>query len=158
MSKRVVVACVGNPLTGDDGLGCVVASLLRSFRLPQEVEVVDVGVGGLDLLDALRGSSYAIIVDAVRGDEPGKLVRVEYKELARLKMPFPIHVHELGVVEALDLGYSVFPEDMPQRVVLLGVVGQKFEGEGLSQPVRRALPALLRALLDELLNAPEHES
>jgi len=147
-----VIACVGNPLAGDDGLGCVVARLLSALRLPEGVEVVEIGVGGLDLLDAIRGASRAIVVDAVRGGEPGRLVRVEWRGPVALEEE--PDAHGLGVAEALSLGYSAFPEEMPRHLVLLGIVGQRFRGEGLSCPVVRALPTLLHVLLEELLDYP----
>jgi hydrogenase maturation protease len=48
---RILVAAVGNVLRRDDGFGAAVAARLRG--LPQGVEVVETGIGGIALLQEL---------------------------------------------------------------------------------------------------------
>jgi hydrogenase maturation protease len=54
MSKRILVAGIGNIFLGDDGFGVEVVKRLAGRELPEGVEVVDFGIRGLDLAYALQ--------------------------------------------------------------------------------------------------------
>lgn len=71
---RILVACVGNVLRGDDGFGPAVAERLWNDP-PAGVEVIETGIGGVALLtELLAGCSGLILIDAVdRGADPGTL-------------------------------------------------------------------------------------
>ena len=45
---KALVACVGNPLRGDDGFGPAVAAMIDD--LPAGVRLVETGIGGVALL------------------------------------------------------------------------------------------------------------
>jgi hydrogenase maturation protease len=73
---RVLVACVGNALRGDDGFGIAVAAELDG-TLPEGADLIETGIGGIGIVHQLMDGGYAavIIVDAVeRSAEPGTLV------------------------------------------------------------------------------------
>lgn len=76
-SPRVLVAGMGNVLHEDDGFGVRVVEALEAESsgrsLPPEVKVMEVGIGGLHLVQELMGGYEALIlVDAVdRGQSPG---------------------------------------------------------------------------------------
>src|SRR5215210_6661960 len=73
MSKRVLVAGVGNIFLGDDGFGVEVVKRLAGRELPEGVEVKDFGIRGMDLAYALQDNyELVVFVDATpRGEEPG---------------------------------------------------------------------------------------
>lgn len=80
MPRRVLVAGVGNVLRGDDGFGVeVVRRLAERQNLPPGVRIVEVGIGGIPLVqELLDGYDLLILVDAVRtGRPPGTLVVLE---------------------------------------------------------------------------------
>ena len=60
----MLVACVGNVLRGDDGFGPAVTERLAD--LPDGVEVIETGIGGVALLqELLAGCDGLILIDAV---------------------------------------------------------------------------------------------
>jgi len=81
---RVVVAGVGNVLRGDDGFGVAVAQRLLAGAVPPEVLVLDVGIGGIHLVQELFEPADAlVVVDALElGRAPGTLavVRPDVRE------------------------------------------------------------------------------
>jgi hydrogenase maturation protease len=86
---RILVAGVGNVLRRDDGFGVVVAQRLLELPLPPEVRVVDVGIGGIHLVQDLLASSIdaLFVLDAVDfGKSPGTVlvVRPEIVDLSAL--------------------------------------------------------------------------
>ena len=54
MSGRILVAGIGNMFLGDDGFGVEVVQRLAERELPEDVEVGDFGIRGMDLAYALR--------------------------------------------------------------------------------------------------------
>src|ERR1700687_6162065 len=79
MSRKVLVAGVGNIFLSDDGFGVEVARRLSSVALPEGVKVVDFGIRGIHLAyELLDGYETAILVDAARrGGQPGTLYVIE---------------------------------------------------------------------------------
>ncbi|HEX6711672.1 MAG TPA: hydrogenase maturation protease [Rubrobacter sp.] len=79
MSKRVLIAGIGNIFLGDDGFGVEVVKQLAGRTLPEGVEVVDFGIRGMDLAYALHEDyNLVVFVDATpRGGEPGTVYLIE---------------------------------------------------------------------------------
>ncbi|RLI35472.1 hydrogenase [Candidatus Bathyarchaeota archaeon] len=156
--KIRIIGC-GNPLAGDDGLGIYAARKLAEMKLPEGVEVVEAGTPGLGLLSFLENADAVIIVDALkRGSPPGTLHRVEAREI--IKEGKPLSAHDLGVEEALTLGFRLLPEKMPKKILIVGVEAGRVESfrEGLTQEVEKALPKLLELILREVERLLEGEN
>lgn len=76
MSGRVLIACVGNVLRHDDGFGVAVARVLEDGpSLPEGVDLIETGIGGMSVVQRLMdGFDALIVVDAVDRDEtPGTI-------------------------------------------------------------------------------------
>ncbi|WP_034272061.1 hydrogenase maturation protease [Haloechinothrix halophila] len=86
----VLVAGVGNVLRGDDGFGVVVAERLQAGAVPDQVKVVETGIGGLHLVQELMaGADALVVVDTVDlGREPGTVlvVRPEVTDVGSLPL------------------------------------------------------------------------
>ena len=68
----IVVLGIGNILLRDEGVGVRVAEQMLSINLPREVEVVDGGTAGADLLDVICNRRKVIIIDAVDADNKAR--------------------------------------------------------------------------------------
>ncbi len=82
MSKRILVAGIGNAWLGDDGFGGEVTKRLNERELPPEAAVFDFGTGGLELAyEVMRGYDALVLVDiSQQGGEPGTLYVMEVAE------------------------------------------------------------------------------
>ncbi len=77
---RILIAGMGNVLRADDGFGVeVVRRLEHRCDLPDGVDLVEVGIGGITLVQKLLdGYEFLIIVDAAqRGKPPGTISVLE---------------------------------------------------------------------------------
>ena len=82
---EIVVAGCGNPLYADDGFGPAVVESLLGLELPDNVRIVDAGLGGPHFVFTLlspESTKRLIIVDiADFGGEPGELRWLTVEEL-----------------------------------------------------------------------------
>ena len=145
----LLVLGLGNLLCGDDGLGAVaVHLLLRRYRAPEGVFVLDGGTLGLSLLPYLEDAQAAILVDAIRGEGPaGTLLRLEGDDVAPA-LASRLSVHQVGVADLLD--GARWRGRYPSRLILLGVVPETLElGFSRSPAVEAALPGLVDRIVQE---------
>ncbi len=79
ISKRILIACIGNIFLGDDAFGVEVAQRLMNRHYPEGVKVVDFGIRGMELAYTLLDDyDELVLVDAIpRGGQPGTLYLIE---------------------------------------------------------------------------------
>ena len=133
---KILVLGLGNILLQDEGLGVrTVERLMADFSLPPEVEALDGGVMGLDLLPRLEGVSALLIVDAVRaGWPPGTLVRLEGDAIPAA-LAHKMSMHQSGLQELLAV--SAFRGSLPPHVVLCGLEPAVVDWDSSYHPVSR---------------------
>ena len=84
--RRIV--CVGSRLVEEDAAGPAVYDLLSSRPLPDGVEVIDGGLGGLSLLRMADGAEGLVFVDAVSGfGAPGEVLLLPAQDVAAEATP-----------------------------------------------------------------------
>jgi hydrogenase maturation protease len=71
--KRII--CIGNRYVPEDAAGLRVYDQLVHMSLPQDIEVIDGGLAGLDLLQFIEGAERVVFVDRIVGfsqPQPGQ--------------------------------------------------------------------------------------
>ena len=145
-----LVLGIGNLVMSDDGVGVkAVQELSRRYRFPPEVQLLDGGTLGLDLLPALEGKEMLLLLDAVEtGSLPGTIVRLEGDEIP-VAMTTKLSPHQMGLKDLLAVASLTGVAFREQ--VLLGVQPEQIGmGLELSAPVAAALEPLLERALAEL--------
>jgi hydrogenase maturation protease len=159
MSKRILVAGIGNIFLGDDGFGVEVVRRLAGRELPEGVEVVDFGIRGLDLAYALqRDYELVVFVDATpRGGEPGTvyLIEPEIEDDGEVSLD----THGMDPVKVIKLSRALGAR--PTRTLVVGcepqvvVSGEDYDDMlmELSEPVRAAVDEaakLVESLVEQI--------
>ena len=146
--SRLLVACVGNVLRGDDGFGPAVAERLDG-RLAEGVDLVETGIGGIALVqELLAGCDGLVLVDAVDQDAPpGTLFRIEPEVERGAHVP-DVHLANPERVLAIAKAMGALPE----RVVIIGCQPAATDelGEGLSAVVTAAVEHAAEAVRETL--------
>jgi len=148
----VLVLGIGNLVMSDDGVGVIVAQKLQqSYRFPDNVEVMDGGTLGLDLLPKLENISHLILIDAVEtGKKAGTCIRLFGQELP-IALETKISPHQMGLKDLLAV--SELMGHSPGEMVLIGVQPGSIEMEiGLTPEVEVQLDTLVSNVLIELKN------
>ena len=157
MSRRVLIAGIGNIFLGDDGFGVEVVKRLDGRELPEGVEVVDFGIRGLDLAYALQDNYEAVVfVDALpRGEEPGTvyLIEPEIEDDGVVSMD----THGMDPVKVIKLSRTLGAP--PKRTLVVGCEPQVILGGEdyddmlmeLSEPVEAAVEEAVE-MVESLVN------
>ena len=145
MSKRVLIAGIGNIFLGDDGFGVEVVKRLAGSALPEGVEVKDYGIRGMDLAYALQDDyDLVVFVDATsQGGEPGTvyLIEPEIEDDGEVSLD----THGMDPVRVIKLSRALGAP--PTRTLVVGcepqvvLSGEDYEDMlmDLSEPVRAAV-------------------
>jgi len=134
----------------DDGLGLAALAALRAeWELPPEVELVDGGTWGMNLLPVIEDAERVILLDAIdTGAAPGTPVAVERSRLPRY-LATKISPHEVDLRDVLAL--AELRGTLPDQTVALGLQPGRVElSTELSDVVRCRLDDLVRAVVEQL--------
>ena len=95
---------VGNILMQDEGFGVrVIEELLSRYSFPENVQVLDGGTLGMELLRFLIDTDKLILVDAVSGDlPPGSIYQFNHDEV-KTYFKEKVSMHELGIQDVLEV-------------------------------------------------------
>ena len=147
---RVVILGAGNVLLSDEGFGVqAVARLPLVYALPAEVEIIDGGTCGMEMLEALEGLDALIMVDAIRaGKAPGTPIRLT-GDAVPVFFKTKLSPHQIGICDVLAALNLL--DRAPKYTVILGVQPQSMAlGMELSAEVENVMPTVLRMIADEL--------
>lgn len=147
---KALILGVGNILLSDEGVGVHVVRLLRErYQFPQEVEILDGGTLGLDLLPYVEDADRLLIVDALQMDAPpGTVVRLEGDEIPAM-LSLKYSPHQVGLSDILAA--ARLRGRLPSEIVLWGVQPASLEvGLELSPIVAAQVEALVQRVLAEL--------
>ncbi|MFE3169119.1 hydrogenase maturation protease [Streptomyces sp. NPDC059224] len=154
MTGRVVVAGVGNPLRGDDGIGPAVVEALRG-RVPDGTVLAVSDGEPARLLDLWRNADAVIIVEALRTQpaRPGAVHTLTAAEAAGHSRA-RASTHAFGLGDCLALAEAL--GRVPPRFVVHAVeVADVRLGARLSAAVRSALPDLTDRVMTSVREAYE---
>ncbi|PLX87797.1 MAG: hydrogenase expression/formation protein [Desulfuromonas sp.] len=146
----ILVLGLGNLVMTDDALGSlVVRTLAQRFTFPEEVELLDGGTLGLDLLPRLEGITKLLVVDALEmGAEPGTLFRLKGEAVPRA-FANKLSVHQMGLQDLLAV--AELQGHLPPQLVVWGAQSASIEmGTELSDQLVPALEKVVAAVVEEL--------
>lgn len=150
--KTIGVIGLGNPLRCDDGVGITLLERLQQQKkqLPKNVEYIDGGTGGMNLLHSLSRFDTALIIDAVdfQGN-PGESRVFTLEEIKSQKPAMRLSTHDPDFFHVLQLSKDL--HELPQTLRIFGVQPYDVsQGTRLSQNVTQHLDDLHRKLQNEI--------
>lgn len=148
-----ILGC-GNLLMGNDGVGLKVIEALHKTELNnlKDLDIVDAGVCGLDLLSLFDDARKVIIVDAVLANSPpGSVHRIEGKDLLEGAEFYPmVSVHDVTITDVLKIGEQI--QSLPE-IVLIGIeIGSPATEitQEISSDVLKGVDKAIRIIREEL--------
>jgi len=145
--SEIVIAGCGNPLFADDGFGPAVIEEMEKLSLPDNVTIIDAGLGGphfiFTLLDPEVTKKLIIVDIADFGAEPGQITKLRPEDLP----PGAYRdAHSWDLTEPLQRIKDQI------EVTIIGVqparvTAPEFE-LGLSDELQKAIPKTIQVILE----------
>lgn len=115
---RTVVLGVGNILEEDDGVGIYACAYLNAnYTFTPDIEIINGGVEGINLLNLFMENDRIIILDTINlDDEAGSIYNIPSFELSGYGLNSG-GAHEVGVMQCLDM-IELMGQSLPESNVI----------------------------------------
>ena len=150
--KPILILGVGNLLLKDEGIGVHVVRRLQKIDLPHDVEVLDGGTGGLDLLDSIVGREKVIVVDTVKtGQAPGTIYRFSSEDIKDRPKSW-LSLHDIDMTDLLKLADML--EVKKPEIVVIGIEPKDMDSADLklSPEIEARIPKVIELVMEEINN------
>lgn len=147
----VAVIGLGNPLMSDEGIGVRVVEALRARAdTPRDVDLLDLGTGGMQVVHELARWSRVIFVDcALLGEPPGTLRRFTPDQVVSKKIQPRMSLHEGDLFQSLELSRQL--GECPADIVIFGIQPERVAlGDTLSPTLMSRMDTYVEHVLNEL--------
>jgi hydrogenase maturation protease len=154
---KTLILGLGNELRGDDAVGILAVEELRRRLGPRDDLVFEsASVGGLALLDLVRGYRGLIVIDAIQNEQgaPGSIRRLSLEDLPETGSVWS--AHGMGLRTVLETGRTCGCR-IPEQVTLYAVevADASRWHRGCSEEVRRAAGTLVERIMIAELGGPD---
>jgi len=155
--KRVLVLGLGNILLKDEGIGVHVVEQLQKNNLPSNVQVIDGGTAGMDILLWVADAGKLVVVDAIKtGKKPGTIYKISLKAEEKEKLTWifkeetsKVSLHQVGLLEALSVAERL--GRAPEEIVVIGVEPDHVDyGLELTELLKQKVPEVIKEILEEI--------
>ena len=147
-----LVLGIGNEIKRDDVVGLEVVEALEERLDRPGLAFETMNSGRLMLIDELSGHDRVCIVDSIvtEDGEPGDWYAFDPQAVEPDKESGGLATHNVGLGTLTTLGEAM-GESMPEITIYAIEVADPFEyGEGMTAPVREAVPELIEEIGDEI--------
>ena len=147
---RIVVLGVGNILLSDEGVGVrVVEKLEAEYIVPPEVEIIDGGTCGMEMLDQLEDLDGLIVVDCVRHGQPPATPVLLKGDQVPVFFKTKLSPHQISLSDVL--ASLELTDTAPKTTVIIGIQPASMSlGMELTPEVAARVPELLATTIAEL--------
>ena len=150
--KKLCVIGLGNPLRQDDGIGIVLLEKLVEYKknLPQSIQYIDGGTGGMNILHLFAQFDIVFIIDAAFFNaHPGCGKLFTSQQIKDSRISFYHTTHEFDILKIINLSKSL--DELPERIFFFGVQPKDTSiGTELSKELKQNVEKLFKKLVIEL--------
>jgi len=146
----IVVLGVGNVLEEDDGIGIYACAYLNAnYTFSPDIEVINGGVEGINLLNLFLENDRIIILDTINlDDEAGSIYNIPSYELSGYGLNSG-GAHEVGVMQCLDM-IELMGHPLPESNVI-GIIPQSITFHmGLSAELEKRFDDYIKTVINYL--------
>ena len=156
--KKIGVIGIGNPLRKDDGIGIVLLEKLVEIKddLPDDIEYIDGGTGGMNLLHLFARFVIVVFIDAVNfGGEIAESKFFNSEDVISKNIQIKISTHGSDILKIIQLSKKL--GENPDEIFIFGVQPQDMTpGTRLSHEIQENIDLLVDNLKVELKNIMEN--
>jgi hydrogenase maturation protease len=150
MAKKILILCCGYPYQTDKRFGYEISKQLEAMKLPENVEVMEVGESACMMPSTIADADKVIFIDVFQTkDAPGTIVRLKTSEV-------PVTIDGLTEIPKHHLIREclhglIVTEQCPDTI-FIGVVPKDIvtESQQLTPEIEEKLPAVLTMIQEEI--------
>ena len=153
-STLIKIIGFGNIFMGDDGIGVRVIEELQQqqiFKDNENIELIDGGTSGIDLVFMLQNAAKVIIIDAVdAGQKVAQIVVFSPYEIAEFKKKIfkSYSLHDIDLAEAFELVKTL---NLPADIKIIGIKPKKIGySDKLSPEIENSIQAIISKVKEEV--------
>ena len=137
---------MGNILMRDEGIGVRAIEYLEKQKLPGNVDLLDGGTGGFNLLPEIQKYSQVILIDATLDDNPTGTIRVIKPKFAS-DFPKAMSTHDIGLKDLIESASIL--GNLPEIYLLVVTIpGFQSLNLSLSKEISHVLPEIKKTVMD----------
>lgn len=147
---NIAVIGLGNILLKDEGVGVhVVNTIKQKYSFFPEIEIVDGGTMGFDLLPIFEGRDKVLIVDAVDFKrKPGYIGIIENDNIPSV-LNSKLSVHHINLPDVLFAAKLM--DISPPEICLVGIQPESLDiGLDMTDEIKEKIEALIDAIIGKL--------
>lgn len=141
----------GNKYRSDDGIGIRVVEELEKLDFFKNIEIIDGGTSGTDLIFLIKGCGKLIIIDAIdAGQNTGDVVNIKVDEIEEfIKKDYKsFSLHDLNLADILKLIKAL---KIDTDISIIGVKPKSIDfGDKLSQEIEKKIPEIISIIKKEI--------
>lgn len=150
--NKIGIIGIGNPLRKDDGLGIYLLEKLRkqNKKLPKNIDLLDGGTGGMNLLHILPSYKKILIIDAVNFNKnPGETKLFRLEDIQNPKESISLSTHEKDFKKILKLSEEL--DELPNSVYIFGIQPKEISfGQGFSEIIEKNIDNIFNILVSQI--------
>ncbi len=149
-SGRISVLGLGNILLSDEGIGVHAINAIKSrYVFSPDIDVIDGGTMGLDLLPLFQTQDRILIIDAVDFKKaPGHIGIIEGSDIPSV-LNAKLSVHHIGLSDLLFT--AKLSRTTPPEVCLVGIQPKSLAiGLEMTKEIRESLDAVISLAIEKL--------
>ena len=151
--NKILVLGLGNLVLKDEGVGIHAVQRMQRDTLPEGIDILDGGTGGIFMIGTLQQYDHVIMIDATLDTNPPGTVR-RLKPKYSTDYPRLMSAHEIGLKDMIDA--MIVQDHIPDiDLVIVSARDVQEIGMELSPPVEKALPKIMdmvNEIIQELQN------
>jgi hydrogenase maturation protease len=147
--KNILILCAHYPFGTDASFGYHVFKALEKMKLPENVELMDIGEFASLIPHEIEGRDKLIVIDVFpTGDKPGTVVRLKPEE-----MPIPWdHATDVAKFHLLETLQDLTLIGKCPETILIGVVPKDIKtiGTELTREIKSKIPDVIDLVMKEI--------
>jgi hydrogenase maturation protease len=151
----VLILGIGNDILTDDGIGPRLIKDLKKEKFPGEVTLGEASLGGMELLETVKGYHEVILIDAMKsGQHPPGTVIMLYPEDFDSTLHIP-NFHDIDFLTALELGKrSGIQVPSTINIIAIEIIEDRVFSDSFTPGIQKQYPDILdtvRSTVDQIL-------
>ena len=141
---------IGNLFMRDEGAGIhAIQYILDNFVIPSELEIVDGGTSGLDLLPYIEDRTHVFFADAVNFNQRPGYIGVLTNQQVPALFGAKASLHHVGLMDVLATARLL--ERPPKQICLIGIQPDSMEtGLELTETIQERLELFVNQIIAQI--------